>query len=150
VDNALTGPIQKTMNHKRGFPAFLAAFVLVFLFGYVWHGMLMKGAYQETSSLWRSAPDFQSHFWILILGHAVVAFAFTGHYVSKVGMNSPAMGLGYGVVIGILCGGVELIRFAVEPLTFTILWMWLIGDVLQFAIVGAAVGAIYKPLTTAA
>jgi hypothetical protein len=136
------------MNHKRGFPAFLIAFVLIFLFGFLWHGMLMKGAYLETASLWRSEPDFQKHFWILILGHAVVAFAFTGLYVSKVGSNSAATGLGYGIVLGILCAGVELIRFAVEPLTVRILLMWLVGDVLQFAIVGAAVGAIYKPLPT--
>src|SRR4051794_18208260 len=116
------------MNHKRGFPAFLTAFVLMFLFGFVWHGILMKGDYLATASQWRSEADFQSHFWVLILGHAVVAFAFTGLYVSKVGRNSAAMGLGYGIVIGILCGGVELIRFAVEPLTFKILWMWLVGD----------------------
>jgi hypothetical protein len=107
--------------------------------------MLMKSAYMETASLWRSEADFQAHFWILILGQAVIAFAFTGLYVSKVGRNSPATGLGYGVVIGILCAGVELIRFAVEPLTTKILWMWIVGDVIEFAILGALVGAIYKP-----
>jgi hypothetical protein len=133
------------MNHKRGFVAFVCAFVFIFMFGFVWHGMLMKSAYMETASLWRSEADFQAHFWILILGHAVMAFAFTGLYVSKVGRNSAATGLGYGVVIGILWAGVELIRFAVEPLTAKILWMWIIGDVIEFAIVGAIVGAIYKP-----
>jgi hypothetical protein len=133
------------MNHKRGFVAFICAFVLIFAFGFVWHGILMKSAYMETASLWRPEADFQAHFWILILGHAVMAFAFTGLYVSKVGSSSPATGLGYGVVIGILCAGVELIRFAVEPLTTKILWMWIVGDVMQFGFVGALVGAIYKP-----
>jgi hypothetical protein len=133
------------MNQKRGFVAFVCAFVLIFAFGFVWHGMLMKSAYMETASLWRSEADFRAHFWILILGQAVTAFAFTGLYVSKVGRNSPATGLGYGVVIGILCAGVELIRFAVEPLTTKILWMWIVGDVIEFAILGALVGAIYKP-----
>ena len=138
------------MNHKRGFPAFLCAFVVVFLFGFFWHGILMKPAYMETASLWRSEGDFQNHFWILIMGHAVLAFAFTGLYVSKVGVNSVVTGLGYGVVIGIFCAGVELIRFAVEPITAKILWMWIIGDIIQFALVGAVVGAIYKPLSAAA
>jgi len=32
------------MNHKRGFPAFLCAFVAIFLFGFLWHGVLMKSA----------------------------------------------------------------------------------------------------------
>jgi hypothetical protein len=133
------------MNHKRGVLAFIAAFVFIFLFGFIWHGHLMKGAYLETAAHWRPEADFQSYFWVLILGHAVIAFAFTGLYVSKVGRNSAGTGFGYGIVLGILGWGIDLIRFAVEPLTAKILWMWLAGDVISFALMGALVGAIYKP-----
>jgi hypothetical protein len=136
------------MNHKRGFLAFIAAFVVIFFFEFGWHGNLMKSAYMETASLWRPEADFNSHFWILILGHAVIAFAFTGLYVSKVGVNSAATGMGYGIVIGLLCAGGDLISFAVQPLTPKILWMWIAGGLIEFAIVGAVIGAIYKPLTT--
>jgi len=136
------------MNHKRGVIAFVVAFVLVFFFGFVWHGFLMKPAYMETSGLWRTDADFQSHFWVLILGHLVIAFAFTGLYVSKIGLQNVRTGIGYGIVIGILCSGVNLIRFAVEPLTAKILWMWIAGDLIMFALMGAAIAAIYKPRTT--
>ena len=136
------------MNHKRGFIAFLIAFVFMFFFGFVWHGMLMKPIYQATASLWRSEADFNSHFLILILGQAVVAFAFTGLYVSKIGVNSAGVGFGYGIVLGILACGVNIIRFAVEPLTTNILLMWFAGDLICFSIMGALVGAIYKPLPT--
>jgi hypothetical protein len=94
--------------------------------------------------LWRTEPVFP----ILILGHAVLAFAFTGLYVSKVGINSAGVGFGYGIVLGILACGINIIRFAVEPLTTNILLMWFAGDIICFAIMGALVGAIYKPLTT--
>ena len=100
--------------------------------------------------MWRPEADFNSHFPILILGHAVVAFAFTGLYVSQVGKNCAGVGFGYGIVIGILACGVNIIRFAVEPLTTNILLMWFAADLICFAIMGALVGAIYKPLTTAA
>jgi hypothetical protein len=133
------------MNHKRGFPAFLAAFVFIFLFEFLWHGMLMKSAYMETATLWRTEPMFP----LLILGQAVIAFAFTGLYVSKVGVNSVATDMGYGIVIGILCTGGDLIRFSVQPLTVKILWMWIVGGLVEFAIAGAIVGAIYKPRATA-
>jgi hypothetical protein len=103
------------MNHKRGFLAFIVAFALMFLFGFVWHGMLMKPMYVATASLWRAQTDFNSHFPILILGHAIVAFAFTGLYVSKVGINSAGIGFGYGIVVGILACSINVIRFAVEP-----------------------------------
>lgn len=134
------------MNHKRGVIALVVAFVFIFFFGFVWHGILMKPAYLKTATLWRTDSDFQSHFWILILGHLVIAFAFTGLYISKVGLNSASTGTGYGIVIGILCSGVNLIRFATEPLTVKILGMWIVGDLLMFTIMGALVGAIYKPL----
>ena len=124
----------------------VCAFVLVFLFGFVWHGILMKPSYLETASLWRGEQDFQAHFWVLIAGHLVMAFAFTSLYVSKVGRQSAGTGVGYGVVIGILCAGVAIVRFATEPLTTKILGMWIVGDILMFAVVGAAVGAIYRPL----
>lgn len=136
------------MNHKRGFIAFIVAFVFIFFFGFLWHGILMKPMYQATASMWRSEADFNNHFPILILGHAVVAFAFTGLYVCKVGKNCAVTGFGYGIVIGILACGVNIIRFAVEPLTTNILLMWFAADLICFAIMGALVGAIYKPLET--
>src|SRR5204862_2236055 len=133
------------MNHQRGVSALIVAFVFIFGFGFVWHGMLMKDAYMETAALWRTDPDFNRHFWILLLGHVVVAFAFTGLYVSKVGMQSAGAGFGYGICFGIFCVGLNLIRFAVEPLTPRILWMWIAGSLISFGILGALVGAIYKP-----
>jgi hypothetical protein len=133
------------MNHQRGVIALVVAFVFIFLFGFVWHGILMKSAYMETAALWRTDADFNSHFWVLLLGHAVLAFAFTGLYVSKVGIHSAGTGFGYGIVFGIFSAGIDLIRFAVEPLTTKILWMWIAGSLISFAIMGALVGAIYKP-----
>ena len=107
--------------------------------------MLMKSAYMETASLWRPEADFNAHFWMLVLGQAVIAFAFTGLYVSKVGINSVITGIGYGIVIGILFAGSNLITFAVQPLTNKILWLWIAGGLIEFALLGAIVGAIYKP-----
>jgi Na+/H+ antiporter NhaC len=133
------------MNHKRGVIAFVGAFVFIFAFGFVWHGILMKDAYAETAALWRTDPDFNSHFWLLILGHVVLAFAFTGLYVSKVGVQSAGTGFGYGIVFGIFFVGLDLIRFAVEPLTTKILWMWIAASLISFPIMGGLVGAIYKP-----
>jgi hypothetical protein len=147
LDNAARAPLQADMNHKRGVIAFIVAFVCIFFFEFVWHGILMKSAYMEVASLWRPEADFNNRFWILVLGHAVIAFAFTGLYISKIGVQSVATGIGYGIVIAILCAGGDLIRFAVQPLTTKILWMWIAGGLIEFAIVGALVGAIYKPRT---
>ena len=92
-------------------------------------------------ALFRTKPDFP---W-LILGHIVMAFFFTMLCVRFV----PAGGIGASATLGILVGlvyaGAHLISFAVEPLTTKILCGWIAGGVIQFAVAGAIVGAIYKP-----
>jgi hypothetical protein len=138
------------MNYKRGFVALICAFIVIFVFEFVWHGMLMKGAYMEVAGLWRSETDFQAHFWALVLGQLIIALAFTGFYVSQIGINSVSTGARYGIAIGILSAGSNFIQFAVQPLSTKILWMWIIGGVVELAIVGAIIGAIYKPADSTA
>jgi hypothetical protein len=133
------------MNYKRGAIALIVAFVAIFGFEFVWHGILMKPAYTETAAPWRADSDFLKHFWLLLLGHVVVAFAFTELYISKIGVQSAPAGMGYGFMIGIFVAGGDFIRFAVQPVTIKILWMWIAGGLIEFAILGALVGAIYKP-----
>jgi hypothetical protein len=137
------------MNGKKLFLAFIAAFIFIFLFGFVWHGKLMQSAYIVIAGHWRSEADFGRHFPMLILGHAVMAFFLALIYASF----APAGGVGTGARLGILVGflytGYDLIRFAVEPLTRKILALWFVGDLLEFAIAGAIIGAIYRAETRA-
>jgi len=47
--------------------------------------------------------------------------------------------------VALVYAGADLITFAVQPLTSKILCGWIVGDLIQFAIAGAIIGAIYKP-----
>ena len=135
------------MNRTKFFIAFIAAFIFVFFFGFVWHGFLMKSTYMEIASHYRAENDMQ---WgPLILGHAVMAFFFTCAYAGFVSNPSPGAGAKLGLKIGLILVGLYFIRFAVEPLTMKVLVLGGIGDVLEFALMGALVGAIYKPAVTA-
>jgi len=129
------------MNLKKFFTAFIAAFIFLFVFGFLWYGTLMRGAHEEVPALFRTKPDYP---W-LNLGHIVMAFFFTILCVRVI----PAGGLGAGVTVGILVGlvyaGPHLLSFAVQPLTTKILCGWIVGAVIQFAIAGGLIGAIYKP-----
>ena len=131
------------MNWTKFFIAFIAAFVFVFFFGFVWHGILMKSAYMEIASHYR--PDDQMGWGSLILGHVIIAFFLT----CIVARFSPAGGAGaamrLGAFIGLLFVGLYFIRFAVEPLTTKIVLLGSIGEVLMFGIAAALIAAIYKP-----
>jgi|ERR1041385_523774 hypothetical protein len=133
------------MNWKKFFIAFIASFVFIFIFGYLWFGMLMNGPHMEVPALWRTESDFGNHFPVLILGHVVMAFFITCIYASFVPAGGPGVGAKLGVKLGLLFAGNDLISFAVQPLTTKILCGWIVGDLIMFAIAGAIVGAIYKP-----
>jgi hypothetical protein len=133
------------MNWKKFFFAFIAAWIFVFAFGFVWYGNLMHSIHDEVPVLWRTEADFGSHFAWLVLGHAVMAFFLTLLYASFVASGSAGAGAKLGVMIAFLYIGNNLITFAVQPLTTKILAGWMVGGLLEFAIAGAIVGAIYKP-----
>ena len=133
------------MNWTKFFIAFVVAFIFVFFFGFVWHGILMKSAYMEIQSHYRGHDDM---IWpSLLLGHAVMAFFLTMLY-ARHGGGSVSSGMCMGILVGLICVGLYFIRFAVEPLTTKILLMGGIGDVLEFGLAGALIGAIYKPNTS--
>lgn len=133
------------MNWTKFFIAFVVAFVFVFFFGFVWHGILMKSAYMEIQSHYR---DHDNMIWpSLILGQVVIAFFLTMLY-ARHGGGSVSSGVCVGILVGLIFVGLHFIRFAVEPLTPKILLMGGIGDVLEFALAGALIGAIYKPNTS--
>jgi hypothetical protein len=136
------------MNWKRFFFAFIAAFVFLFVFGFLWYGTLMHGAHREVPTLLRPEAAFQSYFGWLALGQFVMAFFFTLLCARYVPDGRAGAGALLGILVGFVYAGPHLISFAVQPLTFKILCGWIAGAVIQFTVAGAIVGAIYKPATT--
>jgi hypothetical protein len=133
------------MDWKKFFFAFIAAFVFLFVFGFLWYATLMHDVHREVPTLLRPEADLKSYFGWLALGQFVMAFFFTLLCVRYVPGGSTGTGAMLGLLVGLVYAGPHLISFAVQPLTFKILCGWIAGAVIQFTIAGAIVGAIYKP-----
>ena len=132
------------MDWKKFFVAFVAAFGFMFLFGFLWYAKLMNGAHQEVPILWRTPADFGNHFSSLVFGHIVMALFLTllcARFVPAGGAGLCAM---LGLLVALVYAGADLITFAVQPLTTKILCGWIVGDLIQFTIAGAIIGALYK------
>ena len=132
------------MNWKKFFFAFIAAFIFLFVFGFLWYATLMHDAHREVPTLLRPEVDLNSHLGWLALGHMVMAFFFTmlcTRFVPDGGAGATAA---LGVLVGLVYAGPHLISFAVQPLTTKILGGWILGAIIQFTIAGAIIGAIYK------
>ena len=132
------------MNLKRFFIAFIAAFVFVFVYEWVFHGMILQSTYAQMSAMMR--PQAEISFPLLICGQLVGAFFFTMIFVRGFASGGGvAGGFRYGILIGLfLCGGI-IISYAVQPLTSTIVIAWCVGGIIESAIAGAIVGALYRP-----
>ena len=133
------------MNWKKFFFAFVAAFIFLFAFGFLWYATLMHGAHREVATLLRPEAELGSYFGWLALGQFVMAFFFTLLCTRYVPSGRAGAGALLGLLVGLVYAGPHLISFAVQPLTFKILCGWIAGAVIQFAIAGAIIGAIYKP-----
>jgi len=133
------------MNWKRFFFAFIGAFIFLFAFGFLWYATLMHDVHREVPTLLRPEGDLKSYFVWLALGQFVMAFFFTLLCVRYVPAGRAGAGAMLGLLVGLVYAGPHLISFAVQPLTFKILFGWIAGAVIQFTIAGAIVGAIYKP-----
>lgn len=132
------------MNWKKFFTAFIATFVWIFVFGWVYHGMLLHNTYAAMPTLMRAQTDVQ--FPVLVLGQVVMAFFFTLIFVRGFGSGGGvAGGFRYGILLALFLCGLDLIDYAVEPLTTTVLFAWWIGGIIELAIAGVIVGALYKP-----
>ena len=138
---------KQPMNWTKFLLAFVAAFVFLFGFGFLWYATLMHDVHREVPTLLRPEADLKNYFGWLALGQFIMAFFFTllcARYVPAGGAVPGAM---LGLLVGLVYAGPHLISFAVQPLTFKILFGWIAGGVIQFTIAGAIVGAIYKPAT---
>src|SRR6185503_3742087 len=132
------------MNVKRFVLACVAVFVFVMLFSWVFHGVLLKDTYAQTANMWRPEAEMGKYSVFLILGQFIQVVAFCLIYTrSESHKRSVAFGAGYGIAVGVLKGGGSLIMHAVQPLPMSVIGAWIVGDIIQVAIAGAILGAIY-------
>src|SRR5581483_5944369 len=132
------------MDWKKFCIAFLAAFAFIFVFDFLWYGKLMHGAHSEVPALWRPEADFGSHFSWLVFGHIIMAFFLTLLCVKFVPAGGPGPCAFLGILVALVYVGNDFIMYAVQPITMKILGGWIVGDLIQFGVAGAIIGAIYK------
>ena len=134
------------MNWKKFFFAFIAAWIFIFIFGWFFHAVFLKDTYAALpQGFQRSDADFKSHFGWLVAGQLVFAFMFTLIFASGFASGGVGAGIKLGIMIAFLGIGTHLIAYAVQPFPGNLMVYWSIGALVEMAIVGAIVGAIYKP-----
>jgi hypothetical protein len=132
---------------KRFLFAFIAAYVFIFLWGWLLNGVLLKDMYAQTQNLWRPQNEMMGLFHWIIIGQALVVFAFVMIYASGFAGGGVLAGIRLGVLLEIAAIGMRLAMYAVQPFPAKMIFYGSASGLIEMIIVGAIVGAIYKPST---
>lgn len=133
---------------KRFFLAFIAAYIFLFLWGWLLNGVLLKDIYAQTPNLWRPQTEMMSLFHWILIGQALIVLAFVMIYVSGFAGGGVIAGVRLGILLEIAAIGMRLGFYAVQPIPGKLILYGSISGLIEMIIVGAIVGAIYKPAAT--
>jgi hypothetical protein len=135
------------MNMKRWLLAAVAVVVAVAALEMIIHGVLLRDAYVQTATLWRSEAEMQAHMWTFWLGYLVVGAVFALIYAKgyEGGKSGIGQGLRYGAYMGLLVGvGLTAGWYAVLPIPGSLVVGWMIAGFVEMLVAGIVVGLIYK------
>src|SRR5205809_3231580 len=130
---------------KRFIVAFVAAFIFIVFWGWLYNGVLLKGVFAEAQSLFRPREEMMSLFRWVVIGRVGLALAFVMIYASGFAGGGIAAGVRLGIMLEILAVGARCIIYATQPFPVKLLVLVSIGGFIEMIVTCVIVGAIYKP-----
>ena len=141
----MPAPTTTIVNTKRLLVAFIAAFIFALLFEWLLHGVILKDSEAALpQGLARPPADFQNHFLWVLLGEGIMVFIFTVIYARGFAAGGVGAGIGLGNMFGIIYAGANLISYGAQPFPGNLIAWYSIAGLIEYAGVGAIVGAIYR------
>lgn len=133
------------VNKKSFALSVIVMLVFIWVTDFVIHGVLLKGLYEETASLWRTPDEMNAHMIWMLIGKILIAKYFVFIFVKGREGKGIAEGVRYGLLMALFAAGPCFIHYAVTPMPMNLLWAWVGGAVAQYMIGGAIIAKIYKP-----
>lgn len=126
-----------------------AAVALRFGLEFLTHQVLLGPTYRKPAylTLWNPEAVMQSRFPAMLLAHVLFGIVFALMYTRgyEDGKCGKGQGIRYGLMAGALLGQLSLIQYAIYPISCKLALAWFASELVQCALIGLAVGAIYRP-----
>jgi hypothetical protein len=134
---------------KRFVIAFIAAFIFIFFWGWLYNGVLLKDVLAQAQSLFRPREEMMGLFHWIAIGEAGLALSFVMIYASGFAGGGIAAGVRLGIMLEILAVSARCAIYATQPFPAKLLVLVSIGGFVEMIVIGVIVGAIYKPKSNA-
>jgi len=100
----------------------LAAFLFVFIFEFVVHGIFLKGAYEATASVWR--PQAESNIAVMLLSHFLFAMAVAFFYPIVGNDKDCEKAAPFGFGLGLVMAMPQIATYTYLPIPMSISLFW--------------------------
>jgi len=140
------------MNFARVAAAAVVAWVVSIPVGYVANEIVLRGLYDANAAAFRAPAQLQANlpigFGVMLVGFLAFAYAYAKGYE---GTNGTVEGIRFGVLVALmLCGFALVWNYVTTPISGSLAMAMMIDMIVEFALYGAIVGSIYKPLRSPA
>lgn len=136
------------MFTKKFFLTVLVVFILLEVFGYITHMVLLSDQYasENIAGLFRSEEDMSSKMWIVWFSDLVWSFFFVFFFAKGYENKGLMEGVRYGIYMGIFWSFVFSYQsFAIYPLPYSMTFQWFAYGFIITIILGIVSALIYKP-----
>jgi hypothetical protein len=135
------------MNFVRVAAAAVAAWIVSLPVGYVVNEILLKDIYTANAAALRTQEALQENLPIGFAATLIGFFAFAYTYAKGYeGTNGAMEGLRFGVLVAIMVNCFAVVwTYVTSPISGSMVTAMMIDVIVEFALYGAIVGAIYKP-----
>ena len=140
------------MNFPRIASAAVVAWIVSLGLGFLVNSVLLVGIFAPNAAIMRPEAELTANlplgFVFLLIGFFAFAYAYARGYEGGNGMME---GIRFGVVVALVVTGFGLIwQYVMFPITGSMAAALIIDSIVEFAIYGAIVGAIYRPVEASA
>ena len=132
------------MNIKRLLLAIAAGFAVIFVTDFLIHGFWLDADYHATASLWRPEAEMQQRFHWMLLCQLLAAAAFALIWAMGFAGRDLGTGARFGLLMGLGMQAWAIAFYVVAPLPGHIAAKWFFSGLVQAALVGVVVAAIYR------
>ena len=133
------------MNTKRFWMAFVAAYLVYQVLGFLIHVVWLDSDYQELAAIFRPKEQMDQMMWITFITSAVMTLMFC--YIFTRGYENRGIGEGvrYGLYMGLFFMTMQAYdSYVFYPLPYHLALKWFVAGMLVFIAMGSVVSLVYK------
>lgn len=118
----------------------IAGFIFLFGFNWLYHGIVLAGAYEATADMWRTPAEMKEYFWWCVGSQALLVVVLASLYDKMKCCSGIQGGVCFGFLAGLVIAILDGRSYIYMPLPESLAVAWVIGGVVS----GVGLGIIFS------